>query len=358
MVPLESRENSGLGLPYEEYSGSGSVNWVPEIYDEGGLLECNNGSVRKIFKYCSCEPNFTGKYCETELFQNTHQEASTLTLDYSGSGSGAGICFHGIPVFIKRCECHFGYTGISCERRMTYGSGEENNVLTEEPRNKSVVNRLNSTEDITWSASAFDELTWNPITKHLNPNRNLAAFRHIFEEKFIVISTGIRRTKTKLDYFNPVNSHEPTIYRFSFVPKPSGGKSRLELNTCFVEKRNSQQIFGTQEIDDLIRSTLITQCPVAKMPITALHTYTYELYLPRADFNDEGKYLLTQWHGSPNPNILKDEYGCVAELSLYDKGRLCGTGSCTQGEIFDRDGQHIGLLYQQGGYPPLAFEYI
>nr|XP_018668784.1 uncharacterized protein LOC100183141 isoform X3 [Ciona intestinalis] len=357
LVEQPVQQTSSQWINYESSSsGSGSETLEPEIYDEGGLMDCGNGTVKKIFQHCACEPNFTGQFCEIDLLESSG-ESSTFNLDYSGSGVSEKICYHGVPVFIKHCECHFGFEGVSCQLRKYLGSGDWNILFNTQQEIPDANTTSNPSEDILWNASNFDNLTWTRVTNYLNPNNKLAKSKHIFGRKFVVISTGIKKTKTVLDYSPSPSEDEPNIYRFSFVPKKSGGKSRLELNTCFVKKRDASRLFGTDDIDDNIMSQLITHCPITKRPTTALHTYAYDLYLPREDFPEQGQYILTQWHGSPNPNILKDEYGCVAQISSFDKARLCRAGSCSQGEIFDKDGLHIGLLYQQGGYPPLALEY-
>jgi len=77
---------------------------------------------------------------------------------------------------------------------------------------------------------------------------------------------------------------------------------------------------------------LITYCPVCNTQANSLYVYKYKLYLPRENFPSEGTYVISQWHGSPDPNILKDEQDCVAEISDVDRYELCKKGSCKQGK--------------------------
>lgn len=120
-------------------------------------------------------------------------------------------------------------------------------------------------------------------------------------------------------------------------------------------------------------------CRPSLLPLSLLHTYSYEIYLSRDDFDSEGKYILTQWHGTADPTLLQDEYGCVAQVRSTDIHRLCSEGYCNQGEVLvdtirglfvmnrcngvpfhisgmihDRSGIYMGIRYEQGGYPPLT----
>ena len=65
----------------------------------------------------------------------------------------------------------------------------------------------------------------------------------------------------------------------------------------------------------------------------AVHTYEYEMLLPYDAVPSKGHYILAQWHGTPDPTVLKDRSGCIAKLSYGDLHKLCSRSSCKGGEI-------------------------
>lgn len=74
-----------------------------------------------------------------------------------------------------------------------------------------------------------------------------------------------------------------------------------------------------------------TSCPASHLPLDHMHTYEYEIFIAESDLSMDGKYVITQWHGSADPTILRDTKGCIAKVSMKDIHKLCKKGFCDQG---------------------------
>ena len=78
-------------------------------------------------------------------------------------------------------------------------------------------------------------------------------------------------------------------------------------------------------------TSLITYCKAANIPSESLSTFKYELYLPRLEFSNLNSFIITQWHGTPDPNFLRDKLGCVARTRDRDRFNVCNKYKCKKG---------------------------
>nr|CAB3262777.1 uncharacterized protein LOC100183141 [Phallusia mammillata] len=326
-------------------------------------------------KSCLCIYGFTGDACETEILPSEQTSGSYISGDdvedsrTSGDTSGSGTNSietetHRYDNIIEEWHLNGDFSGSGSVTTLTDFQGSGSKVCEEFSSGYWLgsgsgsgfgdFQEANSSEDI-WHDSPLDKLEWRYWCNILNSNKDMASESHILENKFVAVMTGIHGTESRIHY---ISSHVEfgNIYRFSFLPEIKGAKSRLELTTCFTTPQHAVSQFGTVNLNPSIVSALGTSCPAVREPIDAIHVYSYELYFTERDFplKVNGKYILTQWHGSADPTIVRDDFGCLARLSHADKSKLCKKHVCKEGSIFDQRGRYTGLRYVQGGYPPLT----
>lgn len=350
-----------------EHSGFSLRNtkWVRE---ETGQLKCLNGI--PVSYNCLCHFGYTGVTCDIPLLNSKDGGSGSGEEDPQTDGSGMlnsmdGEIGSGLGSGLVEENEQTGGSGMLTSGHGEDGSGLESSSAEEDlqtvgsgfPTDYGYSGEGSGFEtgNHEWSATPMDNLPWELISKHDRAKTRLVDKDDIWEDKFVVITTGIKRKSTAIHVSPDVKSRKPgsLIYRFTYIPDIEGKKSRIEINTCFTQYQDilAKHNHIPKEIDYLLK----TSCPISNLPLENIHTHEYELYIPRKDFNVEGKYILTQWHGSPDPTILQDEVGCVAQVSISDIYKLCSLGSCAQGTVLDQKKNYIGIRYNQGGYPPLAF---
>lgn len=97
----------------------------------------------------------------------------------------------------------------------------------------------------------------------------------------------------------------------------------------------------------LLEILVKTLCAVTMLPQNHIHIDEYELYIAKDDIDFDGQYIITQWHGTPEPTILQDSNRCVAKISALDLHRLCTKGSCQQGTLGKLLKLVLTLLFSQ-----------
>ncbi|CAK8671837.1 uncharacterized protein LOC143465657 [Clavelina lepadiformis] len=203
--------------------------------------------------------------------------------------------------------------------------------------------------------SVNENLLWKTFENYAQPTGKLTNESAILNGQFVATQSGIDRSVSGLEYAEDPDDLDNLIYRFTMSPRHDGKKSRLQLITCYVTPEDLSEKFGSPVLDPTLGSSLITYCNAANEPENGIHSYSYDIFLPRSGISESGYFILTQWQGTADPNIVKDEQGCVARLSNEDRHRLCEEmgNTCDDGTVLLPNGESSGIHYQHGGYPPL-----
>ncbi|XP_039272939.2 uncharacterized protein LOC120347141 isoform X1 [Styela clava] len=332
-----------------------------------GQQKCVNG-IPMSFNMCICHFGYTGVSCDISMINSEHEESGFS----SGNGSGDEQQFDTATTSLENGGSGFSSGKGSQEEQQSLedatdrkngfasGDGSGQNPKSETGSGYAQEGQsgdgIESEYEHQWAKTPMDKIYWEPIWRHEAPTKEVIDEDNILEDTFVAISTGVSGSKTELHVGNDVKSMKPNgkVYRFTFAPEVEGKKSRLEIVTCFSTTNDIISRYNRipEELEYLLKSS----CPIIDLPPGNIHTHEYEIYIPRADFRIDGEYILTQWHGSPDPTILQDEMGCVAQVPISNLHKICTKGRCKQGAILDRNGHYIGIRYNQGGYPPLSFK--
>jgi len=185
--------------------------------------------------------------------------------------------------------------------------------------------------------------------KRLRPNAEIASDEHVLDNQLALIETGLCGSES--DFKRKKNENGEIVYIFSYGPCQSQ-KSRLELTTSFVDESTASNV--PEAIKSLLKTgkptRLQTFSRAANLPMDAVHSYNYDLYLCEDSKKSLGKFIISQWHGSPDPRVVRDSQGYIAKISDKDLEDICKTNAGKKGSFTPS----TGFNYQQGGYPPLS----
>ena len=86
-------------------------------------------------------------------------------------------------------------------------------------------------------------------------------------------------------------------------------------------------------------------CGHSNQPVENVYTYSFDMKISKG-INSSAKYVIAQWHGSPDPRILKTPTGIIKILT-QDLFSICKDFRCKKGfkSCFSLDYFFIPILH-------------
>ena len=188
----------------------------------------------------------------------------------------------------------------------------------------------------------------------------------ILDGKWVAVGLG------KRDYTPCVDTkrlyHGEHSYRFELrgaednkLPGYSGGsKGRTELSWCYATDKDFDWRYpGPYERAQLAKTVYFHgkgHCPQG-----ASMQYRFAIFVPD-DLSPEASGIFAQWHGMPSRTLARKPDGEIIEMTEEEFVKLSETMVIDQDKGYEkkadgRKGKENGWMFEQGGYPPMAFAF-
>jgi heparin lyase len=211
------------------------------------------------------------------------------------------------------------------------------------------------------------------IPERVNIQADSAKMNQIIDNEWVAV--GIRKPYAIMHDYNLLFNGRPS-YRFELEVNDNtlsnhnntGTKGRAELSYCYA---TSKDFVGkpTNVFEDAQKMKTVYHYGKGICPQGTSRSYTFSIYVP-SNLSPNVSTIFAQWHGMPDRKLVQTPEGEIKMLTdeefleLYEKVEFKKNVAHEKIKITDKKGnikykvgEPTGLLIEQGGYPPLAFEF-